>query len=516
MAAGVPVRELRLRLRPARDRPARGERPARRARVDRRHVRGAAPARHRRRPAAAGWAPGALDSAAEWDADVLAGRWVGDLRGARSRAGPAGRGTPPCRRRPRRNRPRRRRTTRRASRPRRPGTPRSRWRSRPRQAATDEWLVVPPHETRTPVVVLPMAARHRFLAGARGGRRAVVPLAARPGRERLARAPGAGRRAGLRPAPRADVDGRDRALARRPDDARVGAGPGLHGRGGVLGGGRRRAAGGADPQPVRPAAPARLGDRDHLGRRPRRPDAAADGRADRARVHVPGRRRLHLGGRPRPGVEPGPPRPAGRRCSGTATTRESSGQARFVSRDELRYSFRSIHLFAPWVRKIHLVTAGQVPELARPVDHPQVAVVDHSAILPADALPTFNSHAIESALHRLPDLAEHFVYLNDDFFLGRPLGPGGVLQPGRAGRGVVLPQHHRARRDARRRAVPQGGVEQPPAAPGRLRRGGHRQPRARAVPAPPLGARGDRAPLPRRRSRHRALAVPLRHRPVDC
>ena len=50
--------------------------------------------------------------------------------------------------------------------------------------------------------------------------------------------------------------------------------------------------------------------------------------------------------------------------SGTATTRESSGQARFLSRDELRYSFRSIHLFAPWVRKIHLVTAGQVPRVA--------------------------------------------------------------------------------------------------------------------------------------------------------
>ena len=114
--------------------------------------------------------------------------------------------------------------------------------------------------------------------------------------------------------------------------------------------------------------------------------------------------------------------------SGTATTRESSGQARFLSRDELRYSFRSIHLFAPWVRKIHLVTAGQVPQWLDQ-SHPQVAVVDHSAILPADALPTFNSHAIESALHRLPDLAEHFVYLNDDFFLGRPLGPEAFFSP---------------------------------------------------------------------------------------
>ena len=114
--------------------------------------------------------------------------------------------------------------------------------------------------------------------------------------------------------------------------------------------------------------------------------------------------------------------------SGTATTREASGQARFVSRDELRYSFRSVHLFAPWVRRIHLVTAGQVPDWLDP-SHPQVSVVDHSAILPPDALPTFNSHAIESALHRLPDLAEHFVYLNDDFFLGRPLGPEAFFSP---------------------------------------------------------------------------------------
>ena len=53
--------------------------------------------------------------------------------------------------------------------------------------------------------------------------------------------------------------------------------------------------------------------------------------------------------------------------------------------------------------------------------HPQLRLVHHDAILPPDALPTFNSHAIESALHKVPDLAEQFVYLNDDFFLGRPL-----------------------------------------------------------------------------------------------
>lgn len=114
--------------------------------------------------------------------------------------------------------------------------------------------------------------------------------------------------------------------------------------------------------------------------------------------------------------------------TGTALTRASSGRARFISHDELRYSMRSLHLFAPWVRRIHVVTAGQVPAWLD-TDHPQVTLVDHRDILPADALPTFNSHAIETALHRIPDLAEHFVYLNDDFLLGRPVGPEAFFSP---------------------------------------------------------------------------------------
>lgn len=105
--------------------------------------------------------------------------------------------------------------------------------------------------------------------------------------------------------------------------------------------------------------------------------------------------------------------------TGIARSRAASGRARFVSRDELRFSLRSLHLFAPWVRTIHVVTAGQVPDWL--ISHPRIRVVDHREILPADALPTFNSHAIESALHRIQGLAEHFVYLNDDFMLARPL-----------------------------------------------------------------------------------------------
>ena len=49
--------------------------------------------------------------------------------------------------------------------------------------------------------------------------------------------------------------------------------------------------------------------------------------------------------------------------------------------------------------------------------------------MPAEALPTFNSHAIETSLHHIPGLAEHWLYFNDDFFLGRPIRPEALFSP---------------------------------------------------------------------------------------
>jgi hypothetical protein len=94
---------------------------------------------------------------------------------------------------------------------------------------------------------------------------------------------------------------------------------------------------------------------------------------------------------------------------------------RFRSHDELRYSLRSLAAFAHFVRRIFIVTAGQVPPWLN-VDHPRVRVVDHREIFPPDGcLPTFNSHAIESRLHHIQGLAEHYLYMNDDFLFGRPV-----------------------------------------------------------------------------------------------
>lgn len=106
------------------------------------------------------------------------------------------------------------------------------------------------------------------------------------------------------------------------------------------------------------------------------------------------------------------------RARGRSTTGDDD--ARFRSHDELRYSLRSVEMYASWVRTIHIVTAGQQPAWLN-VDHPRIRLVDHREIF-ADpsVLPVFNSHAIESQLHRIPGLAERYLYLNDDVFLGRP------------------------------------------------------------------------------------------------
>ena len=86
----------------------------------------------------------------------------------------------------------------------------------------------------------------------------------------------------------------------------------------------------------------------------------------------------------------------------------------------LPYWFRSIEKFAPWARTVHFVTWGHVPEFLD-LEAPRLHVVRHEEFIPAEYLPTFSSHAIEMHLHRIPGLAEHFIYFNDDMFLLRPM-----------------------------------------------------------------------------------------------
>ncbi|WP_345751163.1 stealth conserved region 3 domain-containing protein [Microbacterium rhizophilus] len=96
--------------------------------------------------------------------------------------------------------------------------------------------------------------------------------------------------------------------------------------------------------------------------------------------------------------------------------------ARFRQVDELRYALRSVHMFAPWVRTIWIATDSPAPWWLRA--HPRVRVVrSEEFFADPSVLPTHNSHAVEAQLHRIPGLAEHFLYSNDDMFFGRPVRP---------------------------------------------------------------------------------------------
>jgi len=91
-------------------------------------------------------------------------------------------------------------------------------------------------------------------------------------------------------------------------------------------------------------------------------------------------------------------------------------KSRYRDWDNLKYIFRSFEKCTPWVRKIHFVTYGHLPSWLN-LEHEKLNVVRHSDFLDKKNLPVFNANPIEVNLHRIPDLAEKFVYFNDDMFM---------------------------------------------------------------------------------------------------
>lgn len=106
----------------------------------------------------------------------------------------------------------------------------------------------------------------------------------------------------------------------------------------------------------------------------------------------------------------------------TVTEKNSVTDARFRDYGFLRYWFRGIEKFAPWVRKIHFITSGQKPEWLDE-NNPKIHLVNHRDYIPHEFLPTYNSVVIERYIHRIPGLAEHFVYFNDDFYIINHISP---------------------------------------------------------------------------------------------
>lgn len=99
-----------------------------------------------------------------------------------------------------------------------------------------------------------------------------------------------------------------------------------------------------------------------------------------------------------------------------------NGEIRFRDWDNLKYWFRGVEKFAPWVNNVYFVTCGHYPKWLN-LDCPKLKFIKHSDYIPEKYLPTFSSHTIELNLHRIEGLSEKFVYFNDDTFLTKKVTP---------------------------------------------------------------------------------------------
>ncbi|KAF9967327.1 Xanthine phosphoribosyltransferase 1 [Mortierella alpina] len=143
--------------------------------------------------------------------------------------------------------------------------------------------------------------------------------------------------------------------------------------------------------------------------------------------------------------------------SGKGAKRRRKGEDptlnRFRDMDELRYSLRSVAQYAEagLFKTIRILTTDveeqQEEDQERPTGErtlhqqtPQwldldkakgmVKLVRHSEMYEDLAvLPSFNSLSIESQMHRIPGLADIFVYLNDDVFFGNPINSASLWTP---------------------------------------------------------------------------------------
>lgn len=116
---------------------------------------------------------------------------------------------------------------------------------------------------------------------------------------------------------------------------------------------------------------------------------------------------------------------------------DANSDARFRDWGLLKYWFRAVEEFCPWVGTIFLVTPTAPPVWLN-ISNPRLKVITDEDIVPEAHRPSFSSHAVEANLDRIPGLSERFVYFNDDMFVGKPLGPE-FFFPGGLPFGVAVP-----------------------------------------------------------------------------
>lgn len=91
---------------------------------------------------------------------------------------------------------------------------------------------------------------------------------------------------------------------------------------------------------------------------------------------------------------------------------------RVCSLNELELSVKYTLNNCSFVRNIFILTDNQIPSWYCKNIYKKIKIIYHKDIFDDDCIyPTYNSNTIECYLHKIPDLSETFLYLNDDFFI---------------------------------------------------------------------------------------------------
>ena len=100
----------------------------------------------------------------------------------------------------------------------------------------------------------------------------------------------------------------------------------------------------------------------------------------------------------------------------------------YLQANEINLCIASIVKYAPFIRKIFIVTDKQSPNIDKVkhiVSTEKIEIVDHEEIFRnnKEFLPTFNIRSIDALLFKIKDLSEKFIYFNDDMFLVKETKP---------------------------------------------------------------------------------------------
>ncbi len=101
----------------------------------------------------------------------------------------------------------------------------------------------------------------------------------------------------------------------------------------------------------------------------------------------------------------------------------TSGLCRINNFEQLRLAVRSIAYCLPWIRTLHLVfhDESHIPGWLNR-DHPKIRTHCHRDYFDSRIkLPTFSSFTIDTQIGRVPGLANHFIYIEDDQFFCRKI-----------------------------------------------------------------------------------------------